>query len=146
MNRLLALDVGEKRIGIAISDETLTLARPLLTLTRASKREDFDRIRSICVEQHIDKIICGLPITLRTEEGPQVQRVRRYANQLTTSIGVPIEYWDERFSTVEAEERLAQASRKKRAKGDIDSAAAAIILQGYLDSKTFESRQAKLAS
>ena len=146
MNRLLALDVGEKRIGIAISDETLTLARPLLTLERASKREDFDMIRSICVEKHIERIICGLPKTLRNEEGPQVQRVRRYANQLATSIGVPIEYWDERFSTVEAEERLAQASRKKRAKGDIDSAAAAIILQGYLDSKTFESRQAKLAS
>lgn len=136
MSRLLALDVGEKRIGIAISDETLTLARPLLTLKRASKREDFDMIRSICVEQHIERIICGLPKTLRNEEGPQVQRVRRYANQLATSIGVPIEYWDERFSTVEAEESLAQASRRKRAKGDIDSAAAAIILQGYLDSKT----------
>lgn len=146
MSRLLALDVGEKRIGIAISDETLTLARPLLTLKRASKREDFDMIRSICVEQHIERIICGLPKTLRNEEGPQVQRVRRYANQLAASIGVPIEYWDERFSTVEAEERLAQAGRRKRAKGDIDSAAAAIILQGYLDSKTLTGRQAKLAS
>jgi putative Holliday junction resolvase len=134
MSRFLGLDIGDKRIGIAISDETLTLARPLATLTRASKREDFEKVKAICVEQQIEKIICGLPKTLRNEEGPQAQRVRRYADQLADAIGLPIEFWDERFSSVDAAERLTQASRQKRAKGDIDSAAAAIILQGYLDS------------
>jgi putative Holliday junction resolvase len=135
MSRLLGLDIGDKRIGIAISDESSTLARPLKTLTRTSKIEDFDKIKSVCLEYQIAKIVCGLPKTLRNEEGPQAQRVRRYADQLTASIGLPIEFWDERFSSVDAAERLAQSSRKKRAKGDIDSAAAAIILQGYLDSK-----------
>jgi putative Holliday junction resolvase len=134
MGRLLGLDVGEKRVGLAISDKTLTLARPLSTLTRASKLEDFQKIKLICAQNQIDKIVCGLPKTLRNEEGLQAQRVRRYADQLTASIGLPIEFWDERFSSMDAEERLAQASRKKRAKGDIDSAAAAIILQEYLDS------------
>ncbi len=136
MNRLLALDVGEKRIGVAISDETLTLARPLLTVTRGSKAEDFQKLKSICDQYQIDQIICGLPKTLRNEIGPQAQRVQRYADELAASIGRPIEFWDERFSSVEAEERLAASSRKPRAKGSIDSAAAAIILQEYLDSKS----------
>lgn len=136
MSRLLAIDVGEKRIGLAVSDESLTLARPLKTLTRTSKIEDFAKIKSVCLEYQIEKIVCGLPKTLRNEDGPQAQRVRRYADQLTAAIGLPIEFWDERFSSVDAAERLAQASRKQRAKGDIDSAAAAIILQGYLDAKS----------
>jgi putative holliday junction resolvase len=134
MNRLLGLDIGEKRVGLAISDETLTLARPLSTLTRASKLEDFAKIKAVCVEYQIDKVICGLPKTLRNEIGPQARRVQRYADELAAAIELPIEFWDERFSSVEAEERLAASSRKKRAKGDIDSAAAAIILQEYLDS------------
>jgi putative Holliday junction resolvase len=134
MSRLLAIDVGEKRIGVAISDETLTLARPLLTVTRGSKVEDFQKLKSVCDQYQIDKIICGLPKTLRNEIGPQARRVQRYADELAAAIELPIEFWDERFSSVEAEERLAASSRKKRAKGDIDSAAAAIILQEYLDS------------
>lgn len=133
MRRLLSLDIGEKRIGVAVSDETLTLARPLITLTRASRREDFDRLKALCIEYQIEKIIAGLPKTLRNEEGLQARRVRRYADQLAASIGLPIEFWDERFSSADAEERLAQSSRKQRAKGEIDSAAAAIILQEYLD-------------
>lgn len=138
MSRWLGLDIGEKRIGVAISDETKTLARPLLTLTRASKQEDFARLTTLCREQQIDKIVAGLPKTLRNEEGPQARRVRRYANELHTALGLPIDFWDERFSSVDAEERLAAASRKPRRKGDIDSAAAAIILQEYLDAMNNE--------
>ncbi len=138
MSKLLSIDVGEKRIGVAISDDTHTLARPLLTITRASKREDFEKLKNICKENEIEKIICGLPKTLRNEEGPQAQRVRRYADLVSAAIEMPVEFWDERFSSIEAEERLAQSSRKKRAKGSIDSAAAAIILQEYLDTKRNE--------
>lgn len=133
MSRWLGLDIGEKRIGVAISDETRTLARPLLTLTRASKKEDFARLATVCREQQIEKIVAGLPKTLRNEEGPQARRVRRYADELQAALGLPIDFWDERFSSVDAEERLAASSRKPRRKGDIDSAAAAIILQEYLD-------------
>ncbi len=138
MGRLLSLDVGEKRVGVALCDETQTLARPLLTLKRASKKEDFARLAALCREHAIEKVIVGLPKTLRNEEGPQAQRVRRYAGELQAALGLPIEFWDERFSSVDAQERLASSSRKRArnlrpAKGDIDSAAAAIILQEYLD-------------
>ena len=77
MGRWLSLDVGEKRVGVALCDETHTLARPLLTLKRASKKEDFAGLAALCREQQIEKIIVGLPKTLRNEEGPQARRVRR---------------------------------------------------------------------
>jgi putative holliday junction resolvase len=136
VERWLSLDVGEKRVGVAVCDETHTLARPLLTIKRASKKEDFARLDAICREHQIEKIIVGLPKTLRNEEGPQARRVRRYAAELQAALNLPIDFWDERFSSVDAEERLAAASRKVRAKGNIDSAAAAIILQEYLDALT----------
>jgi putative pre-16S rRNA nuclease len=138
MSRLLGLDVGEKRVGVAICDETRTLARPLLTLNRASKKEDFAKLAALCREHAIEKVIVGLPKTLRGEEGPQAQRVRRYALELQAALNLPIEFWDERYSSVDAQERLASSSRKVRAKGDIDSAAAAIILQEYLNAMTNE--------
>jgi putative Holliday junction resolvase len=136
MGRVLGLDVGEKRVGVALSDETRTLARPWFTLTRASKQADFARLATACAEQQIETIVIGLPKTLRNEEGPQARRVRRYAAELQAALNLPIEFWDERFSSLEAQERLASSSRKPRAKGEIDSAAAAIILQGYLDALT----------
>jgi len=133
VGRMLALDVGEKRVGVALCDETQTLARPLLTLKRASKKEDFAKLAALCREHAIEKVIVGLPKTLRDEEGPQARRVRRYADELQAALNLPIEFWDERYSSVDAQERLASSSRKARAKGVIDSAAAAIILQEYLD-------------
>jgi putative Holliday junction resolvase len=140
VGRLLALDVGEKRMGVAICDETQTLARPLLTLNRASKKEDFARIAALCREHAIEKVIVGLPKTLRGEEGPQARRVQRYAAELQVALNLPIEFWDERYSSVDAQERLTLSSRKPRAKGDIDSAAAAIILQEYLDEHNPETK------
>lgn len=133
MGRWLGLDIGERRIGVALSDDTRTLARPLLTLTRASRREDFARLQALCHAHQIDLIVAGLPKTLRNEEGPQARRVRRYAEALGAAIHLPIDFWDERFSSVDAQDRLTAAGRKTRAKGDIDSAAAAIILQEYID-------------
>jgi putative Holliday junction resolvase len=133
MSRLLGLDVGEKRVGVALCDETQTLARPLLTIDRTSKKADFARLAELCREHAIEKVIVGLPKTLRGEEGSQARRVRRYADELQTALDLPIEFWDERYSSVDAQERLTSAGRKARAKGDIDSAAAAIILQEYLD-------------
>jgi putative Holliday junction resolvase len=138
VGRMLALDVGEKRVGVALCDETQTLARPLLTLRRASKKEDFARLAAVCREHAIEKVIVGLPKTLRGEEGPQAQRVRRYALELQAALNLPIEFWDERYSSVDAQERLTSSSRKVRAKGDIDSAAATIILQEYLNAMTNE--------
>lgn len=139
MTRWLGLDIGDKRVGIAVSDETGTLARPLFALIRASKKEDFARILALCDEYQIEGIIAGLPKTLRGEEGPQARRVRRYVDELRAALNLPIEFWDERFSSVDAAERLAMSpGRRARTKGDIDAAAAAIILQEYLDSSAKE--------
>jgi putative Holliday junction resolvase len=142
---MLALDVGERRVGVALCDETRTLARPLLTLKRASKTEDFAKLAAVCREHAIEKVIVGLPRTLRGEEGPQARRVRRYAAELQAALNLPIDFWDERFSSVDAQERLASAGRKRArnlrpARGEIDAAAAAIILQEYLDEHRPESR------
>jgi putative Holliday junction resolvase len=141
VGRVLALDVGEKRTGVAMSDETQTLARPFITLNRASKKEDFAKIIKLCREHAIEKVVIGLPKTLRGEEGRQAQHVRRYAAELQAALDLPIEFWDERYSSVDAQDRLASSSRKRArslrsAKGDIDSAAAAIILQEYLDARS----------
>jgi putative Holliday junction resolvase len=134
MSRLLALDIGEKRIGVAISDESRLLARPLTTITRTSKREDFETIARLIAEHGIARVIIGRPWTRRGEEGPQAQRVRRYVEALSATVRMPIEYQDERYTSLEAEEKLG-AQRKPRAKGAIDAAAAAIILQDYLNQR-----------
>jgi putative Holliday junction resolvase len=131
---LLALDVGEKRIGVAISDATQTLARPLMTLRRASKREDFEAIAQLIAIHDVQRVIVGMPWTLRGEEGAQARRVRRYAEALSATIAAPIAFQDERLSSVEAERRLASGSRRRsRDKGELDAAAAAVILQDYLN-------------
>jgi putative Holliday junction resolvase len=131
VGRLLALDVGEKRVGVALCDETQTLARPLLTLNRASKKEDFARLATLCREHAIEKVIVGLPKTLRGEEGPQAQRVRRYAIELQAALNLPIDFWDERFSTAEARDLIIGHALTR--KNEIDAIAAAVILQDYLD-------------
>ena len=131
MSRLLGLDVGEKRIGVAVCDETQTLARPLLTLKRASKKEDFARLAALCREHAIEQVIVGLPKTLRGEEGPQAQRVRRYAIELQAALNLPIDFWDERFSTAEARDLIIGHALTR--KNEIDAIAAAVILQDYLD-------------
>ncbi len=134
MGRTLALDIGEKRIGVAVGDETGTLARPLTTITRASKRQDFERIAKLVTEQNAERVIAGYPRSLSGDEGPQAQRVRRYVEALAATLPVPVELWDERFSTVEATDRLHEAKRRRfRDRGQLDAAAAAIILQDYLD-------------
>jgi len=132
--RTLALDIGEKRIGVAVGDETGTLARPLTTIARASKRQDFERIARLVTEQSAERVIAGYPRSLSGDEGPQAQRVRRYVEALAITLRVPVELWDERYTTVEATERLHEAKRRRpRDRGQLDAAAAAIILQDYLD-------------
>ena len=133
VGRLLALDVGEKRVGVALCDETQTLARPLLTLKRASKKEDFAKLAALCREQRSRRSIVGLPKTLRNEEGPQARRVRRYADELAGGPQPPDRILG-RTVFIGGRARtpgLIQTAAAR--KGEIDSAAAAIILQEYLD-------------
>ena len=136
--RILALDMGERRVGIAVSDPTGTIARPLRTLVRGSREEDFAAITALVAEHDVELVVVGQPLSLDGAEGPQARRVARYAEALAARLPVPVVAWDERFTTVAAEEILRQNRRKKkrqaRTRGEVDSIAAAVILQGYLDS------------
>ena len=136
--RVLALDVGERRVGIAIGDPTGTVARPLQALVRGSREEDFAAITALVAEHDVGLVVVGQPLSLDGTEGPQARRVARYAEALAAMLPVPVVAWDERFTTVAAEDILRQNRRQKkrqaRTRGEVDSIAAAVILQGYLDS------------
>jgi putative Holliday junction resolvase len=135
--RVLALDIGERRIGVAISDPTGTVARPVCTIERASREEDFTAINDLVDEHGAELVIVGLPLTLRGEIGPQAETVERYAQALAGALPVPLRMWDERYSTASAEEVLKGRKREGRrslGRRGIDAVAAAFILQGFLDS------------
>lgn len=136
--RTLALDVGEKRVGIAISDPTGTIARPLQTLVRGSREEDLHVLSALVAEYDVGLVVVGRPLSLDGTEGPQARRVARYAEALAAMLPVPIVAWDERFTTVAAEEILRRTRKKKQrahTRGEVDAIAAAVILQSYLEER-----------
>ncbi len=132
--RVLGLDVGERRIGVAVSDENLMLARPLLVIQRRSRQDDFARLAAIIGEWQVERVVVGLPLTIEGEIGPQARRVKRYARELGRALNVPVELVDESYSTVDAANimRTIGHSRQKR-RDTVDAVAAAVILQSYLD-------------
>jgi putative holliday junction resolvase len=146
MARLMALDVGEARIGVAVSDTTGFLASPYTTIhVSRNEQQNWDTIQRLLEETEAEGIIIGLPISLDGQIHTQGQKVQSFAERLRPHISVPLTFWDERFSTVEAErfragggKRQRQAGRgraqsKRRQRGhEIDALAAAVILQEYL--------------
>jgi putative Holliday junction resolvase len=134
--RWLGLDVGEKTIGLAISDEGEVVATPLRTLARNGGKRDIEAVAAVVAETEAGALLVGLPLDLSGREGEAARRVRQLAEQLERHLGCPVRYWDERFSTVEAERVLLEANmRRRRRKQVIDHVAASIILQGFLDSR-----------
>ncbi len=136
--RLLGLDLGEKTIGLALSDRNLTIGSPLETLRRAKITQDAAALAKICAERGIAGLLLGLPINMDGSEGPRAQSVRQFARNLEQVAGfeLPVGFWDERLSTAAVERLLvreADMSRRRRAQV-IDKMAAAYILQGALDS------------
>lgn len=132
----MALDLGEKRIGVAISDDSRTIARAYAVLSRKSRREDFQRYANIIDDQKAILLVMGLPVPLSGVEGQRAAWVRDYTAELAQYIDIPIEYWDESFSTKQAEASLrARGKRGKKVKERLDAVAAAFILQGYLDAQ-----------
>ncbi len=131
--RMMALDFGSKTIGVAVSDELGMTAQGLKTIKRKTMKEDLAELRRIIDQYGIERIVIGLPKNMNGTLGEQAERVIHWVDRIKDEIPVPIETWDERFSTVEASRRLLEAdvSRKKR-KRVIDKLAAVIILQGYL--------------
>lgn len=132
--RRLGLDIGERRIGLALSESGI-FATPHGVLYRKSKKQDFARLQQIVTELKIDQLVIGVPYSLNGDDplGPQARRVLRYAEALCQALQIPCRYHDERYSTVDAQQYLADAGRKKV---PIDAAAAAVILQSFLDSRT----------
>lgn len=132
--RILGLDIGEKRIGVAMSDELCFTANSLEVIERKNNGEDINKIGDIVAKYNVTKIVVGLPKNMDGSLGPSGLEVKKYADKLQKTLGVEVDFWDERLTTVAAERTLLEAdlSRKKRKKV-IDKMAAAFILQNYLD-------------
>lgn len=134
--RLLALDVGERRIGVAISDELGLLARSLTTIRRTSTAQAIAAVVELAREWQASAIIVGLPRNMDGSLGPQAERVMAFARELGAVIQTPLIFADERLSSVSAEEILRRQGIEARdQKGRIDAVAAAVILQEYLDAQ-----------
>jgi len=132
--RILCLDLGSDRVGVAVSDEDGVLASPVTTLRRRGGVADLDAIDQLCQKLGAKAIVLGLPLQLSGAEGPASQRVRRFGSKLESYLGFPVDYFDERFSTVEAQRNLRASSAKRGSRArNIDQQAAVLILQGYLD-------------
>ena len=134
--RLMGLDVGEKRLGVALGDELGLTAQPYKTLERKNIQKDLERIQGLVEEYGVAAVVVGLPKNMDGTLGPQANRVSAFAGRIEKDLGIPVILWDERLSTVAVERLLLEAdmSRAKRKK-QVDKLAAAFILQGYLDSE-----------
>jgi putative Holliday junction resolvase len=133
--RILGLDVGDSRIGVAISDPVEIIATPLTVITRDNDSATIDTIVRLVDQYDVKQIVIGLPYSLDGSLGLQANKVKDFVDKLSQSTGVSIELRDERLSTVAAERLLRGAGNKRaKEKSRLDAAAAAFILQGYLDS------------
>jgi putative holliday junction resolvase len=132
--RLLGLDLGEKTIGLALSDGLLMVATPMETLRRGKFTADAGKLRDIIREQEVGGLIIGLPLNMDGSEGPRCQSSRQFAANFLEKMDIVIGFWDERLSTVAVTRTLLEAdmSRKRRAEV-VDKMAASYILQGALD-------------
>jgi putative transcription antitermination factor YqgF len=120
--KVLALDYGSARTGVAVSDPTGTVARPLCIVERAASKDGLARLREIVVDEEAERVVVGLPLTLRGARGEQARETQRFIEGLRAAIGVPVETFDERFTTT-----LAGPG------GDADARAAAHLLSSYLE-------------
>lgn|SRR5512136_47544 len=132
--RFLGLDLGRATIGLALADEVLRTARPLRTLRRSGEAEDLAALRAVVAEYEVERAVLGLPLNMDGSEGPSARMSRAFAARLEGALGIPVELFDERLSTFEAESRLRELGFSARAQRDkVDAEAAAVILQGWLD-------------
>lgn len=132
--RILGLDVGSKRIGVALSDGLGLTAQGLDTIRSKGRKNDIESVCGLVKNHQVSEIVVGVPLSMDGTDSAQTGRVREFAEQLESRVDVPVVMWDERLSSVAAERALLEAdmSREKRKKV-IDKVAAMIILQSYLD-------------
>ena len=135
--RILGIDFGDARIGVAVSDEMGWTAQGLTTIHRTNQQKDFEALGKVIKQYQPEQIILGLPRNMDGSIGPQARKVMDFAEKLSARFNIPVIEWDERFSTLGAEKYLQEAELTPRArKKVIDKVAASFILQGYLNSKS----------
>jgi putative Holliday junction resolvase len=131
----MGLDVGDKRIGIALSDPFATFAQPHATLARGRAAADVMRLAAVAREHEVTALVVGLPLHMSGEESAMAAKIRAFGDRLGWELGLAVTYWDERLTSQEAERTLiAGGVRRNKRKQVIDQVAAVLILQGYLDS------------
>jgi putative Holliday junction resolvase len=136
MKRLLALDVGTKRIGLALTDELRLTAQPFMVIERKNDTQVIQKISQVIEEQKVEKIIVGLPYDSKGKMGKMAKEIMNFMEKLKTLIKLPIIAWEEAFTTNEAQDVLIKADlSRKRRKGVIDKVAAALILDSFLRAK-----------
>ena len=135
--RVLGLDVGSRRIGIAVSDPLGITAQGLETLQRKNKRHDFERLGRIIHEYEVKEIVVGLPLRMSGAEGTQAEKMQEFAEELRRRFQLPVHLWDERLTSAEANRLLRETdlSIEKRGKA-VDRMAAVLILQGWMESRS----------
>lgn len=134
--RVLAIDHGTKRMGIALSDETATIAQPLEFIPAEPFNDFLARLKQLLTEKQVDQILIGMPRNMDGSYGPAALKVQEFVAVLKETIAVPIKTWDERLTSAQANRMLIQAEvRRDKRKQRVDAAAAAILLQSYLDSR-----------
>lgn len=149
--RLLGIDLGDRRIGLAVGATGSGVARGMRTLPRASAADDLGRLRTILAEQHIDGVVIGLPSNTDGTEGPQAAATRAWAAAVLRPLGIPVVFRDERFTSQDAEANLGRpprgrsggppsAAARERRRRSVDREAARIILQAELDARAAEVR------
>ena len=135
--RIMGLDFGSKTVGVAISDPLLVTAQSIETITRKSEnklRQTMARIEELIEEYQVDKIVLGLPKNMNGTEGERVEKTKEFQGMLFRRTGIPIELWDERLTTIAADQVLIESGiRREYRKDYVDAVAASLILQGYLD-------------
>jgi len=134
--RILALDLGKRRIGLALSDELGLTAQGLETMQRTNIREDLAHLSELTATNNVSLIVIGNPMHMSGHEGRQAEHAREFGARLHAASGIPVEFWDERLTTVEAQRVLRESgiSSQKRAKA-VDRLAAVILLENFLDSR-----------
>jgi putative Holliday junction resolvase len=133
-SRILAIDYGRKRIGLALSDELQLTAQPLLVMTRANRREDLRRLRDVCRKHFVARILVGHPLHITGEAGEMADEAARFAARLRKELGIEVDLVDERLTSWQAAEMIAESgSSSRRKESSLDDVAAAIFLREYLE-------------
>jgi len=128
--RVLAIDYGRRRMGLALSDELRVTAQPLMTLVRTNRPNDIHRLRQLCRERGVAQVVVGCPLAMSGEAGAMAEEVSRFAARLQKELGIPVDLQDERLTSWEAEQIAAEVKRKH---SPLDDVAAAIVLREYLE-------------